>query len=111
MRALLLAATAHESVQPATVARRLRDQRGGRHRKRGRRTDRRDRIMAKLNPIELQKALKGASYPTSKDDLVKIAKENGASDDIVAALENLGDDRFNTPADLTEAVSFATKGS
>ena len=65
--------------------------------------------MAKLNPIELQKALKGVDYPASKADLVKAAEGNGAGDDIVAAVKNLGDDRFNTPADVTEAVSFSTK--
>lgn len=65
--------------------------------------------MAKLNPIELQKALKGASYPASKDDLVKTAESNGASDDITSALQALGDDHFNTPADVTEAVSFSSK--
>ena len=63
--------------------------------------------MAKLNPIELQKALKGVNYPASKDDLIKAAESNGAANDIKSALQALGDDHFNTPADVTEAVSFA----
>jgi hypothetical protein len=67
--------------------------------------------MAKLNPIELQKALKGVSYPASKDDLVKTAESNGASEDITSALEGLGDDHFNTPADVTQAISFSTKAN
>jgi hypothetical protein len=62
--------------------------------------------MAKLNPIELQKALKGVNYPASKDDLIKAAEDNGATDDVMAALNGLGDDHFNTPADVTEAVDF-----
>jgi hypothetical protein len=66
--------------------------------------------MAKLNPIELQKALKGVDYPASKDDLVKAAEGNGAGGDIMDALNVLGDVHFNTPADVTEAVSIASKG-
>lgn len=62
--------------------------------------------MAKLNPIDLQKALKGVNYPASKDDLVRAAEANGATDAVKAALQNLGDDHFNTPADVTQAVSF-----
>lgn len=62
--------------------------------------------MAKLNPIDLQKALKGVNYPASKDDLIRAAQDNGAADDVMAALKGLGDDHFNTPADVTEAVNF-----
>ncbi len=65
--------------------------------------------MATLNPIDLQKALKGVQYPASKDDLIESAKGNGAGDDVIAALRGLGDDHFNTPADVSEAVSFAAK--
>lgn len=65
--------------------------------------------MGTLNPIELQKALKGVKYPASKDDLVKAAESNGAGDDIKSALQGLNDEHFNTPADVTQAVSFATK--
>ena len=31
-----------------------------------------------VNPIELQKHLKGADYPASRDDLVALARDNGA---------------------------------
>lgn len=65
--------------------------------------------MSKLNPIDLQKALKDVDYPASKDDLVKGAERNGAGDDVMAALKGLGDHNYTTPADVTEAVSFATK--
>jgi hypothetical protein len=62
--------------------------------------------MAKLNPIELQKALKGVDYPASKDDLVSAAQNNGATDDLMDALRGPAGDHFNTPADVTEAVDF-----
>ena len=40
-----------------------------------------------LNPIDVQRHLKGVSYPASRDDLVSAARDNGASDEIVSALE------------------------
>lgn len=67
--------------------------------------------MAKLNPIELQKALKGVDYPASKQDLMKALDSNGASDNVRNALEQLPDKSFETPADVTEAVDFGGGGS
>ena len=66
--------------------------------------------MAKLNPIDLQKAMKGVNYPATKDDLIKAAQDNDAGGDVMNALKDLGDENYNTPADVTEAVSFAAKG-
>jgi hypothetical protein len=58
-----------------------------------------------VNPIELQKHLKGADYPASRDDLVGLARSNGAPDDIVSALENAGSDSFDGPDDVQRALS------
>ncbi|HYH11477.1 MAG TPA: DUF2795 domain-containing protein [Thermomicrobiales bacterium] len=62
--------------------------------------------MAKLNPIELQKALKGVDYPASKEDLVKAADSNGASDEIRDAVSQLPERSFERPTDVTEAMDF-----
>ena len=64
-----------------------------------------DRGMAKVNPIELQKALKGMSYPATRDEVVEQARSNGASDEIVSAIESAGKDRFESPAEVSGAVS------
>lgn len=61
--------------------------------------------MAKINPIELQKSLKGVDYPAKKDDIVKAAEENGADDDVLDALKNLPDQSFERPTDVTKALS------
>lgn len=61
--------------------------------------------MAKINPIELQKYLKGVDYPASKDDVVKAAEGNGAEDEIMDALKNLSEDKFERPTDVTKALS------
>ena len=56
-------------------------------------------------PIELQRYLGGVDYPASRDDLVAAARENGAPDDLVSALENSGTDSFDSPTDVSKAVS------
>jgi hypothetical protein len=60
--------------------------------------------MAKINPIEVQKALKGVNYPAKKEDIVRNAKEQGADDEIVRALENISADEFESPTDINEAI-------
>jgi Protein of unknown function (DUF2795) len=42
------------------------------------------------NPIEVQQYLKGASYPTSAEDLASLARDNGAPDEIIQKLESAG---------------------
>ena len=38
--------------------------------------------MATVNPIQVQKYLKGVNYPVSKQDIVQTAKNEGAEKDI-----------------------------
>lgn len=59
--------------------------------------------MAHANPIQIQKYLKGVDYPASKQDLIRNAKENGADESVCASLEQLPDEDFQTPADVSEA--------
>lgn len=56
------------------------------------------------SPIDVQKALSGASYPATKQDLVEQAKNNGASDDIVDALKKLPDGDISGPDQVQKAV-------
>ena len=60
--------------------------------------------MAKVNPIQLQKHLKGMDYPASKEDLIEHAKKNGADENALAALEDLPDEQYETPADVSKAI-------
>jgi Protein of unknown function (DUF2795)/Rho termination factor, N-terminal domain len=59
---------------------------------------------AKANPVEVQKFLEGVGYPTGKRDLVKEAKDQGASAEVRKTLERLPDKRFKTPTDVSEAI-------
>ncbi|WTC20546.1 DUF2795 domain-containing protein [Streptomyces cellulosae] len=60
--------------------------------------------MADLSPIDLQKALKGADYPAAKDDLVSVARSNGADDGLVNKLSETGTKRFDGPNEVQKAV-------
>ncbi|MBD2022347.1 DUF2795 domain-containing protein [Leptolyngbya sp. FACHB-36] len=60
--------------------------------------------MATINPIQLQKHLKGMNYPASKDDLIEHAKDNGADENALSVLEQLPDDEYETPAEVSKAV-------
>jgi hypothetical protein len=60
--------------------------------------------MAKVNPIQLQKALKGTKYPADKKTLMEAAKRNGAADDINSVLKKLPEQEFARPTDVSRAV-------
>ncbi|MEU1573277.1 DUF2795 domain-containing protein [Streptomyces collinus] len=60
--------------------------------------------MATISPIDLQKALKGADYPARRDDLIALAKDNGADDALVERLANAPEDEFDGPNDVQKAV-------
>jgi hypothetical protein len=62
-------------------------------------------IMATVNPISIQKYLKGMDYPAQKDDLIQHAEQQGADQEILDVLEQLPDDEeFETPAQLSKAI-------
>ena len=60
--------------------------------------------MADVNPIQVQKFLSGVDYPAPKQALVDRAREQGADDNVLSALEQLPDEEFQTPADVSQAL-------
>jgi hypothetical protein len=53
------------------------------------------------SPTEVQKALKGADYPASKDSLIDLARDNQAPDEVVDELEEgLDDEEYESPAEV-----------
>lgn len=58
----------------------------------------------RVSPVQMQKHLKGTSYPASKDDLVRQAQSNSASDDIVEKIRALPADSFGSPKDVMKAL-------
>jgi predicted outer membrane protein len=59
--------------------------------------------MAHVNPVQIQKYLKGIDYPASKAALLDKAKSMGADEAICASLAQLPDEDFQTPADVSQA--------
>ena len=59
--------------------------------------------MAHANPIQIQKYLKGVDYPADKQTLIKTAKQQGADESVCASLDQLPDEEFQTPADVSAA--------
>jgi hypothetical protein len=57
-----------------------------------------------VNPIEVQKALKGIDYPASKDELVQTAEQNGAPQDVVEELRSLEENQFDGPDRVQAAL-------
>lgn len=60
-----------------------------------------------INPIQLQKHLKGASYPMTRDDLVSLAASNGADDEALSALRAIEDREYDGPNAVSHELSEA----
>ncbi|MBY4898560.1 DUF2795 domain-containing protein [Cupriavidus sp. AU9028] len=56
------------------------------------------------SPIDVQKSLKGLDFPASKDDIVSKARDGGASEDILAELEQIPEREYETPADISKEL-------
>jgi Protein of unknown function (DUF2795) len=63
--------------------------------------------MSKANPISLQKYLKGIDYPAQKQDLIDHAQQHGANEDVISTLEQLPEEEYETPAEVSKAVGAA----
>ncbi|WP_424355547.1 DUF2795 domain-containing protein [Methanobacterium sp. MBAC-LM] len=59
---------------------------------------------------EIEKSLKGMNFPANRQDLVQQAKKNNASRDVVKAIQNLPEDRFNSPTDVAKAWGEERRG-
>jgi hypothetical protein len=60
-----------------------------------------------VDPIELQKHLKGADYPARKEQLVSLAESNGAPADVLEALRDANGDDFEGPDEVQAAIAEA----
>jgi len=57
------------------------------------------------NPIDIQKALAGASYPTTREKLVERARQNRANTDIVDLIDKLPDHNYDSPSAVSKEIS------
>ena len=61
--------------------------------------------MAQAEFIEVQKALGGISYPATKDQLIEHARDKNAGQDILDALQNIPDQEYDGPNEVSKAVA------
>lgn len=59
------------------------------------------------NPIQIQKFLGGVDYPASREALLSKAKESGADENVLRALEGIPDKEYDSPTAVSSAVSDA----
>jgi hypothetical protein len=56
------------------------------------------------SPAKIQSCLKGAHYPSNKQDLVNLAKKNSAPEDVMAILNVIADKEYSSPANVMKEV-------
>lgn len=61
--------------------------------------------MAKANPVQIQKHLKGVDYPANKQELIQHAQKQGADQKVISLLEQLPEEEeYENPTDLNKAI-------
>ena len=58
-----------------------------------------------VNPAEVQNYLSGVDYPATKQDIMQAAQDGDAPDDVISAINMLPDQEFDSPTDVTRAIS------
>ena len=56
------------------------------------------------SPIDVQKSLKGIDFPATKDDILSRARDGGASEEIMAELEQLPERDYDSPAEISREL-------
>lgn len=57
------------------------------------------------NPIQIQKFLGGVDYPADREQLLRVARESGADQPVLDALEAIPDRSYDAPTAVSEAVT------
>jgi hypothetical protein len=61
--------------------------------------------MSQVNPVQIQKFLKGVDYPANKQTLIENAKKLGADENVRESLEKLPDQEYDAPVDVSQALA------
>ncbi|HEV7618173.1 MAG TPA: DUF2795 domain-containing protein [Burkholderiaceae bacterium] len=61
--------------------------------------------MSQVNPVQVQKFLKGVDYPANKKTLIENAEKQGADENVRASLEQLPEKEYEAPVDVSEALA------
>lgn len=64
----------------------------------------------KVSPAVVEKYLAGVDYPASRQDLIDKAKKNKADRDVMDILDNLPDQTYHSPIDVSKAMAREETG-
>ncbi|MGZ2749500.1 DUF2795 domain-containing protein [Burkholderia stagnalis] len=56
------------------------------------------------SPVDVQKALKGITYPACKADVVECAERSHADREVIDMLKRIPDREYRTPASVSKAL-------
>jgi hypothetical protein len=60
-----------------------------------------------VNPIDVQRHLKGVAYPATREELLEAAREEDAPTEVEEALEGLPEEeQFDGPDEVMEAIEL-----
>jgi uncharacterized membrane protein YeaQ/YmgE (transglycosylase-associated protein family) len=57
-----------------------------------------------VNPIQVEKFLKEVDFPADKEELIKVAIDNGADDNVIYTLEHLSDKAYDDPTMVSKEL-------
>ena len=63
-----------------------------------------EKVDSDARPSDVQKALKGVTYPASKQDLLKHAKGQGADGGVLDLIDKMPDGKYENMADVMKGV-------
>jgi rubrerythrin len=63
------------------------------------------------SPANVEKYLKGQSYPASKDDLIETARDNRAPGEVMEVIENLRREEFSGPEEVMKGYGDERSGN
>ena len=63
-----------------------------------------------VNPVQVEKALKGMDFPASKQEVINYAKQHGADAQVEQTLNSLPNETFNKPTDISKAIGEINRG-
>ena len=61
--------------------------------------------MEGTNPIDVEKTLTGIDFPANKEAILNKARENGAGDNEIKALEGLPEQEYADAAEVAQALA------
>lgn len=61
--------------------------------------------MENTNPIDVEKTIAGIDFPANKEAVLNKARENGAKDNEIKALEGLPEQEYADAAEVAQALA------